>query len=68
MKNNDEKERNERLDKLIRMLTESGTRLKNKALSEILEDDGCHNKHQSEEAYQKEQAAWLETVARRKKE
>ncbi|GAB6095946.1 hypothetical protein JCM14469_21990 [Desulfatiferula olefinivorans] len=66
MKNSDEKERNERLDKLIRMLTECGTRLKNKALSELLEDDRCHNKHQSEDEYQKEQAAWLEAVRRRK--
>lgn len=64
---NDEKERNERIDKLIRMLIENGTRLDNKDLSVLIAEDDCHNKHQTEEDYQKEQAAWLESVKRKKK-
>ncbi|MBU1170318.1 MAG: hypothetical protein KKD44_12215 [Proteobacteria bacterium] len=63
---NDEKERNDRIDKLIRILTENGTRLNNVSLNTLLENEHCHNRFQTEEDYQKEQADWLET--RKKKQ
>lgn len=66
MNMSDEKERNERIEKLIRMLSEGGTHLKNRDLKTILDDEHCHNRHQTEEDYQKEQAAWLKRVSIRK--
>lgn len=67
MKQDDEKARNNRIDKLIAMLRGNGTRRKSKSLEESQSDENWFKKDQTEEDYQKEQAAWLKRVAEKKK-
>lgn len=67
MKTDDEKERNERIDKLIDLLSRMGVKADIKDLETCLSDEHWFNKDQTEEDYQKEQAAWLAKVAQKKK-
>lgn len=67
MKIENDKERNERIERLIQFLSGSGNTLKNKGVDAYLEDDQCHNKHQTEEEYLEEQAHWLCAVNKKKK-
>lgn len=67
MKHDDEKERNNRIDKLIKMLCRIGIRTKKISLEESQSDESWFNRDQTEEDYQKEQADWLKRVAEKKK-
>lgn len=67
MKTDDEKERNERINKLIDLLSQEGVRTGNMDIDTCLSDDTWHNRDQTEEAYRKEQEAWLKNVIQKKK-
>ena len=63
MKPKNEKERNERIDKLINVVTRFGVSEGKKDLEDCLSDENWLNRDQTEDDYQREQAAWLKKVA-----
>ena len=66
MKQDDEKERNKRIEKLIDILSQSGVSKKAKNIDDCLSDESWFNRDQTEDVYQKEQKAWLKKVAEKK--
>lgn len=67
MKQTDEKERNETVEKIIQFLSGFGKHVTPRNLSEFLDHEKKVSGSKSEDDYQKEQAEWLETVKNRKK-
>jgi predicted subunit of tRNA(5-methylaminomethyl-2-thiouridylate) methyltransferase len=66
MKQQDEKERNETVEKIINLLSGFGKSLTPRNLAEFLDKEKKASGSKSEEDYQKEQAEWLENVKKRK--
>lgn len=67
MKLDDEKERNEKIDKLIDFFKKTGVFTKREKLGEMMKKEDFHNKYQTEARYQEEQAEWLKKIKDRKK-
>jgi hypothetical protein len=67
MKRTDEKERNEIVDKIVKLLSGLGQHGTHRNLSDFLDKEKEVSGLKSEEEYQKEQAEWIESVKRRKK-
>ncbi len=60
------KSSSELIDKLINFFKKLPNSKKKGDLSEMLLRDDFHNKHQTEEDYQKEQKNWLEKIKKEK--
>lgn len=67
MKTTDEKERNEIVDKIVKLLSGLGQHGTPRNLTEFLDKEKEVSGLKSEEEYQKEQNEWFESVKRRKK-
>ena len=65
MKPSTEKEGNSIVDKLVQILIQAGNRMKPKTIRDFLDDENAHNRHQTEEEYQKEQADWLKRAKKK---
>lgn len=67
MKTTDEKERNELVDKIVKLLSGLGYHGNPQSISEFLEKEKEVSGIKSEVDYQREQSEWLEAIKKRKK-
>lgn len=67
MNSADEKERNAKIEKIIRLFNSLKTSEKRISLEKLIEKEDFHNKDQTEEEYQAEQREWLKKIQEKKR-